>query len=224
MSMHRFHCGDEPFFNPSRCAITQQTTGDNKRKGKLSTFSFRARRHKRSPFAEMLRCSPLVTRRRHNTPMIEQLDTHGTDEATETDEARHTLVGTRLISPRYQREFNRDDVSLQYGGETTEERMSIPECSFLRVGQHDRFQRTKNFIFAVEHGESVYPLQTNTLRKQNRMTAASQPNRHDDFPSWKHPYYYYYRYHSDINTRSEYTERSSVISPRYQRSNREVVR
>lgn len=222
MFWHRFHRGDESFFNPPRCATIQQATGHCKRKEDLNTLSFHARRYKRSPFDQTLRYSSLAARR-HNRSMFEA-NTHEADETGETDESQRTLVGTTLISPRYHGESVVDSLLPRSYGKTTIEWAVERVKSFCGVEQHGRVQRWKNFIFGVEHGESVYPPQTNTLRKQNRMTAATQPNHHDDFPSWKHPYYYYYRYHSDINTRSEYTERSSVISPRYQRSCREVVR
>lgn len=89
--------------------------------------------------------------------------------------------------------------------------------------RHGRENQERNFIFPVERGFSV---PTPLTRNQNRMKAEGRPNNHVEsgvFSTLTNYYYYYYCYHSDIIPCSEYMERSSMISPRYQRSSVEVV-
>lgn len=66
------------------------------------------------------------------------------------------------------------------------------------------------FFFGGERATDVDSPRKSTKRTQNRTTADSRPNDHDDFSSWSSSYYYYYWMYSAYNTSNGFLQRTHL--------------
>lgn len=208
MFWHRFHREDESFFNPPRCVTTQQATGHCKRKEDLNTLLFRARRYKRSPFEETLRCSPLVARRHHNRTMFES-DTYETDEAHETDETRNAPAVTSLVTAWYHRKHGGNAMTTSNTVESTVK--DTPNARKTFFGGFEK-PREKNFIFAVEADESDSHQRQKPLNRRNQAVEALAAIQTNNFANNNNNNNNNYCYQVGNNTYNATTKKISIVT------------